>query len=119
MDGMVLDSNVEQIAPKKNRRGRWVKGESGNPGGRKALPGDIVKLCQQYGPMAIRRLIDHAASADRPVSIRACEVILNRAYGTAPQSLKIMGDDANPLVLEIRASAEQLHKRMLGLVRRA
>lgn len=59
------------------------------------LPLEIVNLARTYAPEAIQRLLTVMQSEDTPpaVVVKCAEVILERAYGKAPQAVLI--GDAN------------------------
>ena len=68
---------------------RFVKGQSGNPGGRRKgeppLP-DIRRLAGLHTPQAIERLAYWMNSNFPNASVTACGMLLERAYGKAPQA---------------------------------
>jgi len=66
-------------------------GQSGNPGGRPKLAAEARALAQEHGPDAIKRLVELMKCRGKQVStaVRACEAILDRAYGKAPQSIDL------------------------------
>ena len=73
-------------------------GTSGNPGGRKALPEDVVRLCRTVTVEAVEQMIAimridaHGDAALLAVKARACEALLNRGWGTAPQMVTLRDD---------------------------
>jgi hypothetical protein len=58
-----------------------------------ALPLEIVNLARTYAPEAIQRLLTVMQGEDTPpaVIVKCAEVILDRAYGKAPQAV-LVGD---------------------------
>lgn len=81
----------------RDEQGRFVKGLSGNPTGRRPIAPDIVELAQQYSVEAINtaaQVMRH--SKDPRVKLAAAELLLNRAHGRAAQTL--IGANGHPLV---------------------
>ena len=68
---------------------RWQKGQSGNPGGRPKVVGDLRELACQWGPDALEALREVATSKDAPPSARvsAAVALLDRGYGKPAQSI--------------------------------
>jgi len=87
----------------KTRPGRWKKGESGNPNGRPKLPEEIRDAARAASPKAIQVLVDIMSSdeANQGERIKAAIAILNRAYGTPPQSVEVTGKEGEPLAIKI------------------
>lgn len=76
---------------KRDSKGRFVKGSSGNAGGRTKLPDDLKQAFREASPMALetlkRVLLDEdAKDSDK---IRAAEIVLDRAYGKPTQSVNV------------------------------
>ena len=69
----------------------WVKGVSGNPGGRKKPAYDIIAMCKANAPDIIQRLINMALGrlpdVDYNTQVKAAESIINRAYGKPSQAI--------------------------------
>ena len=79
---------------------QWRKGESGNPSGKpvkrgKALANKIL-FSTQNGDMLVRRLVALAQGeieGSKPHDqIRAIEMLIDRAFGKAPQIVEIEGE---------------------------
>ena len=68
---------------------RWQKGQSGNPGGRPKVIGDLQEQARQWAPEALEALREIAASRDAPASARvsAASALLDRGYGKPAQSI--------------------------------
>lgn len=71
----------------------WTKGTSGNPGGRPKVVAEVRDLARQYTDTAIRALADIMQDEKAPPAARvsAASVLLDRAYGKAPQDLAVKG----------------------------
>ena len=68
-------------------------GESGNPNGRPKTPQEIIDAFRAKSMDAVNTLFkimedEGAKSSDR---VKAADIVLNRAYGTAPQSVTLNG----------------------------
>lgn len=61
--------------------GRFLPGQSGNPGGRPAVVASVKELAKANGPRAFERLIELMESEDESISLAACKELLNRSYG--------------------------------------
>lgn len=80
----------------------WVKGQSGNPGGRPGVPQGVRELAREKSVEAMRTLIRHLKDKNPRVAILAANAILDRAYGKPAQA--ITGEDgegAARLVIEV------------------
>jgi hypothetical protein len=79
-----------------SRRGGFVKGISGNPGGRPKVEGEIRNLARKYSRTAIRRLAQLVKSKNERVAVAAATALLDRAWGRPAQALT--GADGAPLI---------------------
>ena len=70
-------------------RTRWIKGVSGNPGGRPAVPKDIRDAAQRACPDAIKALTEIVRDKEAPPSARvsAASTLLDRGYGKPTQTI--------------------------------
>ena len=77
------------MAPKRNSKGQFVKGESGNPRGRTPLP----KEFQEYAEKAPAELWAMANAEGTPAKVRAdiLKWMAEMWYGKAPQALDLDG----------------------------
>lgn len=83
------------MAAPQNRKktgGRFRKGQSGNPGGRPKASDDVRDLARQYTEDAVRRLAEWMISDNPKASVAACTALLNRGWGSPPQSVNIEGN---------------------------
>jgi hypothetical protein len=66
--------------------GKWVKGQSGNPGGRPKALGDLRELARRQAPAAIKELGRLALKAKSETArVAAIRELLDRGYGKAGQ----------------------------------
>jgi len=74
---------------KGNPNPRWVKGVSGNPGGRPKKVKEVAEYAKKYTIEAIDVLVKimRDDSAPETARIRAAEVILDRGLGKPVQSI--------------------------------
>ena len=81
----------------RNDKGQFIEGNPG--GGRPCLPAELKAMCQAAAPEAIKVALEILNDIDKPPAsrIKAAEVILDRGYGKAPQSLT--GEDGKPLTI--------------------
>jgi hypothetical protein len=76
--------------PKRGPGRPFVKGQSGNPAGRKKVmwgDKDVLKIAREYSPAAMRTLVEIFQDKSVTPGVRAtcAEKIIERAYGKAPQ----------------------------------
>jgi hypothetical protein len=66
--------------------GKWAKGESGNPGGRRKVLAGLRELARQHAPAVIKELARLATKAESEVvRVAAIRELLDRGYGKAGQ----------------------------------
>jgi hypothetical protein len=64
---------------------RWAKGQSGNPLGRPEKYAEITRLAQSHSVEAMERLVEIMRNKKAGnLSLKACEIILDRAFGRVP-----------------------------------
>ena len=83
------------------------KGQSGNPGGRPKIMGEVREAARAYTKAAIDTLVANLKDENGHVRNAAAIALLDRAYGKPPQA--IVGDDefdAVKLVGEVRWKGE-------------
>ena len=76
----------------------WVKGQSGNPGGRAKGVKEVQDLARRYTTDAIQTLADICSSTEATPSARvsAAEVLLDRGWGKAAQKIELEGINQLP-----------------------
>ncbi len=107
MNGGMLRSAGKQ-------RGRpFPKGRSGNPGGRPKKTPELVEvenLCREHSPAAVKRLAEWMASDEATASVRACQGILERAFGKPRQPLEHTGKDGGAIETSTKAAELDLSR---------
>jgi hypothetical protein len=91
----------EKQARTRDSRGRFVKGVTGNPGGRPKNDNVSDRLFPLV-PKAIERIkmiLDNPESTDRDV-MKAAEIVLDRVYGKAFQSVQLEEIDTTVHIIE-------------------
>ena len=79
---------------------KFRKGQSGNPGGRPKVLGEVQELARQYAPKAIVELARLALKAkNETVRIAAIRELLDRGYGRPRQAMELSVPADNPLQL--------------------
>lgn len=74
----------------------FVKGQSGNPGGRPKENAEVKRLAREQGVAAIAKLVALMASEDERISLAASQALLDRAFGKPAQTI-IGDDDEDPI----------------------
>ena len=65
----------------------WIKGQSGNPGGRPRELAGIQKLARENSPLAIQTLVEVATSGkSESARVSAATALLDRGFGKPTQS---------------------------------
>lgn len=87
---------------------KWVKGQSGNPGGRPKTIGHLRDLVREHTNDAIATLAQIMGDENAPpdARIRAAEALLNRAWGKPPATMEVNGGVAVYSVAEAIRLAE-------------
>lgn len=87
----------------------FVKGQSGNPGGRAKLTPEVLEareIARQHGPAALERLVQLMHNTSGQVSVAACKEILDRAYGKPAQPQTGEGGEG-PMEMVLRSYIER------------
>ena len=81
-DGTDLTAGSMQAeSSEREASGRFVKGQSGNPGGRAKMPAEVREMLTAKAKDAVQTCIDHLSNEDPRVALKAAELLLDRAYG--------------------------------------
>ena len=77
----------------------FVKGQSGNPGGKPKELKDVVLKARALTPLALRELkaILNDSEASAQAKIQASSVIMDRAWGRPAQAIEHSGDNGGPI----------------------
>jgi hypothetical protein len=79
---------------------KFRKGQSGNPGGRPKVLGEVQELARQYAPSAIVELARLSQKAKSETArIAAIRELLDRGYGRPRQAMEITAPAGDPLQL--------------------
>jgi len=80
------------------RRVKFRKGQSGNPGGRPKVLGELQELARQHAPMIIVELARLALKAKSETArIAAIRELLDRGYGRPRQTMEVSVPAGDPL----------------------
>lgn len=78
---------------------RFVKGKTGNPGGRPKIPKCVVEAAKAHTVDAIKALAEIATSgSDDSARVKAAEALLNRAWGKPVETHALTGANGEPLL---------------------
>lgn len=98
---MKLAQNSQKTAKKKTRGRPFPKGVSGNPGGRPKIPPEITAAFKEYTFEALEVILKNMrlkGTSYAHIRQRAAVEILNRGWGTPPQTIKAEDDRPIPTV---------------------
>ncbi|RWG07542.1 hypothetical protein [Mesorhizobium sp.] len=70
-------------------RGRFAKGQSGNPGGRAAVPAHIKEMLGELTPRAVEIMAETMGCDDPKLRFLAAQEILNRTLGKPKQDVAL------------------------------
>jgi hypothetical protein len=84
---------------------KWLKGVSGNPGGRPKLEVSIRELAQQNSMEALETLVQVMRTGKPGERLIAANAILDRAYGRPTQSVEMSGPQLSLVDLLVSLSA--------------
>lgn len=67
----------------------WKPGQSGNPSGRAKIEGNVQELARAHTAIAIEALRETIENKLHPQRITAASIMLDRAWGRAPQTVDV------------------------------
>ena len=74
---------------------QFKPGDTGNPAGRPRLPPELITKLRGCCPEVVDRLIELTSSHEGDIALRACEALLNRAYGKPRETVGFEDDGAD------------------------
>lgn len=86
----------------------WIKGHSGNPGGRPKALAELQALARQYAEASVNVLAEALKHKDHRIRIVAAQTLLDRGYGKPAQTVTVQKsplDDVDPATLAALAEA--------------
>ena len=81
----------------------FEKGRSGNPGGRPKQLKEFETLAREKSIPVLLRMVDIATTGKGPAAVMAAKLVLERAWGKAPQP--IVGATGGPIEMRFRGAA--------------
>lgn len=75
----------------------WVKGQSGNPGGKKKMPHEVRDALANLCPAAIKRIAQAINDPKDREGVKASFGVLEHTYGKPKQQTELTGKDGGPL----------------------
>ena len=113
MDGEIL-------SPTERKPWQFKPGQSGNPGGRTALPPELRAKLESYAPDVIERLGELALhSTDERVALAASEIIMSRLYGKPAQAVDATIKTGTIQEAHLKALNELRERRLAGIAANA
>jgi hypothetical protein len=88
----------EQASNREKKKMKFRKGQSGNPGGRPKVLGDVQELARQHAPRVIVELARLALKAKSETArIAAIRELLDRGYGRPRQAMEVSVPAGDPI----------------------
>lgn len=81
---------------KRTEDGKWAKGQSGNPGGRRKGEYQVKDLAREFTQEAVRRLaFIMRQDEDLKAAVAATNSLLDRGWGKPAQSVDVTNSDGS------------------------
>lgn len=96
--------NRTELTPRPD--GRFVRGQSGNPGGRPKVEREVREVLWQNGVQAARRLVELMSSPDEKVALSAAQTLLDRTLGKPAQ--QVTSEGGGGTLLQLIAAFQRL-----------
>lgn len=95
---------TEQQVVLRDSRGRWLKGQCPNPGGRSKLEENVRELAKTYTEVAVSTLVSicHFSKSDS-ARVQAATALLDRGYGRPSQEIQLEEHKENDFIVRIEA----------------
>ena len=105
----------------------WLKGQSGNPGGRPKVREELAARIREFGPDLVDRLLAIANGRAEPEraapsageQTKAIQLLLAYGYGRPTDYVEVAGENGGPLRIEVDEllvlTTGELRKRLAAL----
>jgi hypothetical protein len=89
-----MPENTPTDGPARSAGGKWLPGQSPNPGGRPKGVEEVQRLAREHTPAAIKALITITGNAKAPPAARvsAATALLDRGWGKPMQPTEHSGE---------------------------
>lgn len=94
--------NTQDSGPERDEQGRFLPGQSGNPGGRPRTPASVRESFRECTELALTTLKQVMQDVEAPPSsrVKAAEVTLAYGWGRPTQPFEISGPEGGPVKTE-------------------
>ncbi len=92
--------------PQRDATGRWLPGQSANPGGRPRDELRLAELARAYTEEAIATLVEVMRTGELADRVRAATALLDRGYGKPAQEARLTVEKIDVGQLHLQAVRE-------------